>query len=587
VGRHGGRSDAWYVGSDFGVGSGSHSVTGAGTAVAPEREGVSVSGTLAGVGRAEGLEAPQSPPLGLGLRTTPRWWEDRSGDPSAHPWWDDAPVPPPVVVASADRRTPAMTFSPDADPFSAGGLFARGAREGEPPVVVHPAPDAAVLRGTRRPRSASATAALTGIATGGRGDDSDPDGPDTGSLVRPYVAQAAPGGEASTSTAPPTVSGQGEADTDIEVDIELGMRPARRTRRSGDPLELIVEVVPTAPASRPATTWSAPWAPEAAGKGDLPGESLFRPSTLQRSTFQAPTSATPDGGGPWTPPRQQTLPSRRVLRAQERGAVSRRAVTSNASAADLADRDPASRTAGRRIAKSGVLAVTAVGVVAASAPNAFSALGWRLPSHPANPPAQAALVGLAGSGALPAPGVSLGSPADTALLRLAPARPQPPADDAVAAQRIAADFARESAAAAARAGAVASGAGRTLVGVARAQVLAEAARKAQIAKQVSRNAVRDPRSYARLLLQERGWADQFTCLNLLWNRESGWNYQAYNPSSGAYGIPQALPGSKMASIAPDWRTNPATQIKWGLNYIAERYGTPCGAWSHSQATGWY
>jgi hypothetical protein len=130
-------------------------------------------------------------------------------------------------------------------------------------------------------------------------------------------------------------------------------------------------------------------------------------------------------------------------------------------------------------------------------------------------------------------------------------------------------------------------------------VLAEAARKARITQQVSRstsgsvsrsispNAVRDPRAYAQLLLQARGWGDQFTCLNLLWNRESGWNYQATNPSSGAYGIPQSLPGSKMASIAPDWRTNPATQIKWGLNYIAQVYGTPCGAWAHSQATGWY
>jgi hypothetical protein len=140
----------------------------------------------------------------------------------------------------------------------------------------------------------------------------------------------------------------------------------------------------------------------------------------------------------------------------------------------------------------------------------------------------------------------------------------------------------------ARAGAVATGTGRTLVDVARDQVRAEAARKAAIAERASRNVVRDPRAYARLLLSQRGWGDaQFSCLNLLWNRESGWNYQAYNPSSGAYGIPQALPGSKMASIASDWRTNPATQIRWGLNYIADRYATPCGAWGHSEATGWY
>jgi hypothetical protein len=73
----------------------------------------------------------------------------------------------------------------------------------------------------------------------------------------------------------------------------------------------------------------------------------------------------------------------------------------------------------------------------------------------------------------------------------------------------------------------------------------------------------------------------------LWNKESGWRVDAENRSSGAYGIPQALPGSKMASIAADWRTNPATQITWGLNYVAGRYSTPCGAWSSFQAKGWY
>jgi len=81
--------------------------------------------------------------------------------------------------------------------------------------------------------------------------------------------------------------------------------------------------------------------------------------------------------------------------------------------------------------------------------------------------------------------------------------------------------------------------------------------------------------------------DQFPCLDKLWKKESGWNEEAENPSSGAYGIPQALPGSKMGTVASDWRTNPATQIKWGLGYIEGRYDTPCGAWSHSQSTGWY
>jgi hypothetical protein len=81
--------------------------------------------------------------------------------------------------------------------------------------------------------------------------------------------------------------------------------------------------------------------------------------------------------------------------------------------------------------------------------------------------------------------------------------------------------------------------------------------------------------------------DQFPCLDKLFDKESGWNYKATNRSSGAYGIPQALPGSKMASAGSDWKTNPATQIKWGLGYIKGRYDTPCGAWSHSQSTGWY
>ena len=86
----------------------------------------------------------------------------------------------------------------------------------------------------------------------------------------------------------------------------------------------------------------------------------------------------------------------------------------------------------------------------------------------------------------------------------------------------------------------------------------------------------------------RLWGDdQFSCLDNLWTRESQWNYQAKNPSSGAYGIPQALPGSKMGSVASDWATNPTTQITWGLGYIKGRYGTPCSAWAHSQSTGWY
>lgn len=96
------------------------------------------------------------------------------------------------------------------------------------------------------------------------------------------------------------------------------------------------------------------------------------------------------------------------------------------------------------------------------------------------------------------------------------------------------------------------------------------------------------KAIAQAMAAERGWGgDQFSCLDQLWEKESGWRWNADNPTSTAYGIPQALPGSKMASVGSDWRTNPSTQIEWGLGYIASRHGTPCGAWSHSVAKGWY
>ncbi|KMS68105.1 hypothetical protein ACM01_40115 [Streptomyces viridochromogenes] len=82
-------------------------------------------------------------------------------------------------------------------------------------------------------------------------------------------------------------------------------------------------------------------------------------------------------------------------------------------------------------------------------------------------------------------------------------------------------------------------------------------------------------------------SDQFQCFSNIVDHESSWNYQAVNPSSGAYGLFQALPGSKMSSVGSDWQTNPATQIKWGLNYMNDRYDSPCGAWSFWQANRWY
>ncbi len=93
---------------------------------------------------------------------------------------------------------------------------------------------------------------------------------------------------------------------------------------------------------------------------------------------------------------------------------------------------------------------------------------------------------------------------------------------------------------------------------------------------------------ALTMVTARGWGTaEYDCLVALWNKESRWNVYAHNARSGAYGIPQALPGTKMATAGADWATNPATQITWGLGYIEARYATPCGAWAHSQRVGWY
>ncbi|MBB2911648.1 hypothetical protein FHS43_002921 [Streptosporangium becharense] len=96
------------------------------------------------------------------------------------------------------------------------------------------------------------------------------------------------------------------------------------------------------------------------------------------------------------------------------------------------------------------------------------------------------------------------------------------------------------------------------------------------------------KAVARSMVSAHGWSTkQFGCLSRLWTKESNWNHRARNRSSGAYGIPQALPAGKMASAGRDWRTNPRTQIRWGLGYIKERYGSPCRAWAHSRSRGWY
>ncbi len=98
----------------------------------------------------------------------------------------------------------------------------------------------------------------------------------------------------------------------------------------------------------------------------------------------------------------------------------------------------------------------------------------------------------------------------------------------------------------------------------------------------------DPKTLARALMPQFGMsASEFGCLESLWTKESGWNVRADNPTSSAYGIPQALPGSKMSSAGPNWESNAETQIRWGLGYIKSRYGSPCAAWSYQQGAGWY
>jgi hypothetical protein len=120
------------------------------------------------------------------------------------------------------------------------------------------------------------------------------------------------------------------------------------------------------------------------------------------------------------------------------------------------------------------------------------------------------------------------------------------------------------------------------------QAAAQQAAQQAAAQQAAAQPSGSPQQIALGMLGSYGWSDdQFSCLDSLWNQESGWNVYAENPTSGAYGIPQALPGDRMASAGPDWQTDAATQISWGLSYIQQTYGSPCGAWDHEEAYGWY
>ena len=119
----------------------------------------------------------------------------------------------------------------------------------------------------------------------------------------------------------------------------------------------------------------------------------------------------------------------------------------------------------------------------------------------------------------------------------------------------------------------------------------QAAKKAAATKAAaaqSRAASGSPQQVAEAMLGSFAWSSsQFSCLDPLWAHESGWSVSAYNADSGAFGIPQAYPAPGLASAGPDWQTDAATQIRWGLEYIKGTYGSPCGAWGHEEATGWY
>jgi hypothetical protein len=161
------------------------------------------------------------------------------------------------------------------------------------------------------------------------------------------------------------------------------------------------------------------------------------------------------------------------------------------------------------------------------------------------------------------------------------------------AQKAAAQKAAAAKAAAAKAAAKAAAAKAAAQQAAQEQAAQQRATQQQAAQQTTAQPATSapsgsPQQIAEQMLSQFGWSSsQFSCLQPLWALESGWNIYASNPSSGAYGIPQALPGSKMASAGPDWQSNAATQIRWGLSYIQGTYGSPCAAWSHEEADGWY
>ena len=214
------------------------------------------------------------------------------------------------------------------------------------------------------------------------------------------------------------------------------------------------------------------------------------------------------------------------------------------------------------------ISVRGVAVASATAVTAVGAVVGAASGSAAQPTAQVADV--AGSTLLA--DIPSGTQAQTISDNISRQATAQQADADAAAQKAAAENARLKAASAAKAKAASDKAAK-----AHADALAasRAAARAVIAKDFS------PGSVQAMALAIVGQA-QYQCFSNIVTRESGWNYTATNPSSGAYGLVQALPGDKMASAGADWRTNPETQIKWGLNYMNVRYGSPCDAWAYWQ-----
>ena len=164
----------------------------------------------------------------------------------------------------------------------------------------------------------------------------------------------------------------------------------------------------------------------------------------------------------------------------------------------------------------------------------------------------------------------------------------------VAAEKTAAAKAAAAKAAAAKAAAAKAAAAKAAAKAAAAKSAQQAAarkaaaQRAQSARRAAATPSGSPQQIAERMLGQFGWSSsQFSCLQPLWEHESGWSVTAENPTSGAYGIPQSLPGAQMASDGADWQSNAATQIRWGLTYIQGRYGSPCGAWAHEESANWY